>query len=306
MNVFHHTSEAAGKIKNAVVTTGSFDGVHIGHKLIINRLNEIARDIDGESVLITFYPHPRQVLYPEQKDLKLINSQEEKIELLRKAGLDHLIIIPFSVDFSKTTSRDFVVDMLIGHLKAKVIVVGHNHHFGHARQGDYSYLDALSREFGFDVEEIPLKLIENETVSSTKIRKALKEGNIQRANAYLDHQYILKGKLYEGKFLAPHFDEPIVGIEIPGPEKLIPPPGIYAGNLLVDDRWLKSMTFVMDMPDGSRQTENLLIYDKLRPSEQIATLYFYKLVWAGNPSNNGEMNASVLEEAREMVEDLIY
>lgn len=306
MNVFHHTSEAAGKIKNAVVTTGSFDGVHIGHKLIINRLNEIARDIGGESVLITFYPHPRQVLYPDQKDLKLINSQEEKIELLRKAGLNHLIIIPFSVDFSKTTSRDFVVDMLIGHLNAKVIVVGHNHHFGHARQGDYSYLDVLSKEFGFDVEEIPLKLIENETVSSTKIRKALKEGNIQRANAYLDHQYILKGKLYEGKHLAPHFNEPIVGIQIPGPEKLIPPPGIYAGNLLVEDQWLKSMTFVIDMPDGSRQTENVMIYDKLRPAGQTATLYFYKLVWAGNPASNGEMNASVLEEAREMVEDLIY
>jgi riboflavin kinase / FMN adenylyltransferase len=306
MNVYHHTFEAAGKIKNAVVTTGSFDGVHIGHKLIINRLNEIAREIEGESVLITFYPHPRKVLYPDQKDLRLINSQEEKIELLRKAGLDNLIIIPFSIDFSKTTSRDFVVDMLIDHLNAKVIVVGHNHHFGHARQGDYSYLDALSREFDFEVEEIPLKLIENETVSSTKIRKALKEGNIQRANAYLDHQYILKGKLYEGKCISPHPDQPILGIEIPEAEKLIPPPGIYACNLLAEGQWLKSMTFVIEMPGNIRQIENLLIYDKLMPSGQTATLYFHKMVWAGNPANNGEMNANVLEEAREMVEDLIY
>ncbi len=306
MKVFHHTEEAAGKIKNAVVTTGSFDGVHIGHKLIINRLNEIAREIGGESVLITFYPHPRKVLYPEQKDLRLINSQQEKIELLRKAGLDNLIIIPFSIEFSKTTSRDFVLDMLINHLRAKVIVVGHNHHFGHARQGDYSYLHALSRENGFGVEEIPLKLIENETVSSTKIRKALKEGNIQRANAYLDHQYIVMGKLHKGELLKHQTGEAAIGVEITAPEKLIPPPGIYAGNLHVGGQWLKAMTFIIENAAGEKKIENQLIYDSLELKGQEGGLYFHKLVWAGNPANNGEMSEEVLEEAKEMVEELIY
>ena len=306
MKVYHHTEEAVGKIKNAVVTTGSFDGVHIGHKLIINRLNEIAGEIGGESVLITFYPHPRKVLYPEQKDLRLINSQEEKIELLRKAGLDNLIIIPFSIEFSKTTSRDFVLDMLIGHLQARVIVVGHNHHFGHAREGDYSYLHTLSRENGFDVEEIPLKLIENETVSSTKIRKALKEGNIQRANAYLDHQYIVIGKLFDGELLKQHTGEASIGIEITAPEKLIPPPGIYAGNLHVEGQWLKAMTFITENAFGEKKIENQLVYDSLEPAGQVGSLYFHKLVWAGNPANNGEMNDAVMAEAREMVEDLIY
>ncbi len=306
MKVFYHTAEAAGKIRNAVVTTGSFDGVHVGHKLIINRLNEIAKEIDGESVLITFYPHPRKVLYPDQTDLRLINSQEEKIELLRKAGLDNLIVIPFSIEFSKTTSHDFVMNMLIGHLDARVIVVGHNHHFGHARQGDYSYLHALSREVGFDVEEIPLKLIENETVSSTKIRKALKEGNIQRANAYLDHQYIVIGKLYQGVLVNKHINDPAVGIEITAPEKLIPPPGIYAGNLFVNDQWLKVMTFIIETPSGEKKIESHLIYDNLQAAGQEATLYFYKLVWSGNPSNNGEMNKAVVDEAKELVEDLIY
>ncbi len=306
MKVFNHTSEAKGKIKNAVVTTGSFDGVHIGHKLIINRLNQIAKEIDGESVLITFDPHPRKVLYPDQKDLKLINSQEEKIALLRKAGLDNLVIIPFSLEFSQTSSRDFVVDLLISHLNAKVIVVGHNHHFGHARQGDYTYLDALSREFDFGVEEIPLKLIENETVSSTKIRKAIKEGNIQRANAYLDHQYIVIGQVYRGSNLSVICDEPSVGIEITTAEKLIPPPGIYAGNMLVDNTWLKSMSFIIETPNSGKKIENLLIYDDLSFAGQTATLYFHKLVWSGNPACNGEMSKSVLLEAREMVEDLIY
>lgn len=306
MKVYHHTSEAAGKIPNAVVTTGSFDGVHVGHKMIIQRLNQIAREINGESVLITFYPHPRQVLYPEQKDLKLINSQEEKIELLSKAGLDNLIILPFSVEFSKTTSRDFVMHMLIEHLQAKVIVVGHNHHFGHARQGDYSYLHTLSREVGFEVEEIPLKLIENETVSSTKIRKALKEGNIQRANAYLDHQYIIKGFLYAGKLINQSDKQPLIGIQVTATEKLIPPPGIYAGNILVEDRWLKVMTFIGADKSGHKFIENQPIYDSFTLDGQQATLYFYKLVWPGNPANNGEINDRVVEEAREMVEELIY
>ncbi len=306
MNVYHHTAEAAGKIKNAVVTTGSFDGVHIGHKLIINRLNEIADEIDGESVLITFFPHPRKVLYPEQKDLKLINSQEEKIELLRKAGLDNLIIIPFTLEFSKTTSHDFVTGMLIGDLNAKVVVVGHNHHFGHGREGDYSYLHNLSKNKGFQVEEIPLKLIENETVSSTKIRKALKEGNIQRANAYLDHQYIVKGKLYKDSKLHDSFSESSVGVEITTKEKLIPPPGIYAGNLFVDDNCLKTMSFVLEDDAGNKKLVNQLIYDHIEAAGKEGTLYFYKLIWSGNPFGNGASIDQVMEEAREMVEDLIY
>ncbi len=306
MKVYYGTLEASGKIKNAVVTTGSFDGVHIGHKLIIDRLNEMAREIDGESVLITFNPHPRKVLYPEQTDLMLINSQEEKIELLRKAGLDNLIIIPFSLEFSKTTPGEFVAEMLVGHLGAKIIVVGHNHHFGHARQGDYSYLHQLSRELDFHVEEIPLQVIENETVSSTKIRKAIKEGSIQRANAYLDHQYIIIGDLYQFSEL-PHMSGlTTIGIKVSAREKLIPPPGIYAGNLFCDGQWLKSMTFVLDDVEGNHQVVNYLIYDALDPHGKRGCVYFYKQVWSGNPANGDEMTPEIIDEAKEMVEDLIY
>ncbi len=306
MNVYYHTAEAAGKIHDAVVTTGSFDGVHVGHKLIINRLNEIAKDIGGESVLITFYPHPRKVLYPDQENLKMINSQEEKIELLRKAGLQNLVIIPFSLEFSRTTSHDFVVNMLIGHLGARVIVVGHNHHFGYARKGDYSYLHHLSRDLGFGVEEIPLKMIENETVSSTKIRKALVEGNIQRANAYLDHQYIIMGKLYAGKPIPGDSGLPSLGINLTADEKLIPPPGIYATNVMLEEKCLKSMTFVWYDSDGLARVESALLYDELAVAGQQATLYFYKRVMESNPAGNGGMDPMVVEEAREMVEDLIY
>jgi riboflavin kinase / FMN adenylyltransferase len=304
MKVFNSIAEAAGKIQNAVVTTGSFDGVHIGHKIIIDRLNQIARDIGGESVLITFYPHPRKVLYPEQKDLKLINSQQEKEGLLRKAGLDNLIVIPFSLEFSKTSSHDFVKWILIGQLQARVVVIGHNHHFGHNRQGDYSYLHALGQELDFRVEEIPLKDIENETVSSTKIRKALKEGNIQRANAYLDHQYIIAGQLEVNQAAPAVPGFPTIGIRIEEEEKLIPPPGIYATNLLIGSDWKKSMSLVMDTGNGLARVETHPLYETLELEGKTATLYFYKKVAEGISGEH--WRAGLLEQAREMVEDLIY
>ncbi len=306
MRVFNSTGEASGKIKKAVVTTGSFDGVHIGHKVIINRLNQIAKDINGESVLITFYPHPRKVLYPEQKDLRLINSQEEKIELLQKAGLNNLIIIPFSHEFSKTSSHDFITNILVGELHAEVIVVGHNHHFGHNRMGDYSYLDTLSQQYGFKVEEIPLLDIENETVSSTKIRKALFEGNIQRANAYLDHQYIIHGRMSDMHVLNTQYNISVFTMFISEEEKLIPPTGIYATNLKINDQWCKSMTMISKKEDDKVQIINHLLYDNLHTDQLTGTLYFYKKVSdtdvledPGNPEVD-------LKEAKEMVEDLIY
>lgn len=305
MRVFYQTDEAAGKINRPVVTTGSFDGVHIGHKVIINRLNQLARDIQGESVLITFHPHPRKVLYPEQTDLKLINTQIEKIDLLRKAGLDNLIVIPFSIEFSKTTSHDFITRILIEQLGAKIVVVGHNHHFGHNREGDYSYLHSLSREFDFNVEEIPLQDIENETVSSTKIRKALFEGNIQRANAYLDHQYIMHGDLIDRQIEIKGTHYPALGIIIPEQEKLIPPPGIYATNLINDGDCQKAMTLIS--AEGEPQLIlTMLLDDGTRQASDKGTLYFYKKVSDIDFYLEHEKINNCYAPVREMVEDLIY
>lgn len=305
MKVFFQPSEATGKIRNAVVTTGSFDGVHVGHKVIINRLNQIAREMNGESVLITFHPHPRKVLYPEQKDLKLINTQEEKIDLLRKAGLDNLIIVPFTIDFSKTTSHEFVTSILIGALDANVIVVGHNHHFGHNREGDYSYLHLLSKQLGFIVEEIPLQDIENETVSSTKIRKALFEGNMQRANAYLDHQYIIHGSLTVTEIPLTENALQTFSMAIPEKEKLIPPPGIYATNLLVNNEFFKSMTLISQMHDTDIVQSHLL-YDNHSPDMTTGTLYFHKKVSDLDIIKDRDKTINCLDAVKEMVEDLIY
>jgi riboflavin kinase/FMN adenylyltransferase len=230
-------------IKNPVVTVGSFDGVHLGHKVIIDRLNNIAKKINGESVLISFYPHPRKVLYPDTigKELNLINSQKEKILQLDKAGLNHLIIIEFTKEFSQITSQKFVEEILLQKIHASSIIVGFNHHFGHNREGDYSYLYNLAKNRNFKVEEIPEQDLENETVSSTIIRKALKEGRIQRANAYLDHLFICIGKLLEGSAECRKIGFPTLKFNIEEDVKLIPFPGVYAISLEYENKRFRGM-----------------------------------------------------------------
>jgi riboflavin kinase/FMN adenylyltransferase len=229
MNIYRSFEEARG-IRNPVVTTGSFDGVHIGHKTILKRLKALAELHNGESVLITFDPHPRKVLYPETagKDLKLINSQQEKLELLSKAGLDNVIIIEFTREFSRITSEQFVRVFLHGILNARVVVVGFNHHFGFNKEGDYKHLWDWQEKYKFYAEEIPEQEVENETVSSTKIRKAISEGYIQRANAYLDHYYIVIGQPEKmANELAANLPV-LYSVPVTEECKLLPSPGIYA------------------------------------------------------------------------------
>lgn len=313
MQVHYGFDQAVG-IKNPVITTGSFDGVHIGHKTIINRINEIARGINGESVLITFYPHPRKVLYPETagKDLMFISSQKEKIELLRKAGVDHLIIVKFTIDFSKTTSEQFIRDILVGKLGAKFIVVGFNHHFGHNRQGDYEYLYNLSQELGFGVEEIPEQDIQHETVSSTTIRKAIKDGRIQRANAYLDHQYIIIGALGKGTHFFRDIDFPTLTVQIEEAGKLIPPNGIYAVGIQWNGLQYKAMAVVWrdeeddHHADGVPNVEvHINDFDQKFPDDD-ATLYFHKQILFDVDLHNTEKLKKQLSIGKTSVDELIY
>jgi len=230
------------EIASPVVTVGSFDGVHVGHRVIIGRLNDLARQVDGSSVLITFHPHPRMVLYPDSsgKDLKLINSQEEKISLLEETGLDHLIIMEFTMDFARTSSDYFVEHYLVGLLHAHTIVVGFNHFFGHRREGSFTSLYEARERFAFRVEEIPEQEIQNETVSSTRIRKALKEGNIQRANAYLEHYYMISGCMEPLPEQEKLYAYPGIQIRVNDPLKLLPPTGGYAASYIIEDRYEKA------------------------------------------------------------------
>ena len=181
--------ESAKEIKNPVVTIGSFDGVHVGHKAILQRLNELAKQYDGESVVITFEPHPRKVLYPETigKNLWLITSYDEKLKLLAELGVDNVIVVEFTKEFSKITNEQFVKEFLYDILKVKVVVAGFNHHFGFNKEGNYKQLQNWQEKYGFCVEEVPVQKIEHEIVSSEKIRLAINEGNIQKAKALLGY-----------------------------------------------------------------------------------------------------------------------
>ncbi|MDF1575172.1 MAG: FAD synthetase [Bacteroidales bacterium] len=233
-------------IPSPVVTVGSFDGVHVGHRAIIRRLNALAREVQGSSVLITFHPHPRMVLYPDSagKDLKLINSRSEKILLLEEAGLDFLIIMEFTNDFARTSSDDFVEHYLVGFLHAHTIVVGFNHYFGHNKEGSFKSLYRARKRFGFRVEEIPEQEIQHEAVSSTKIRKALEEGNIQRANAYLEHHYMIQASLEPLPEHEAVPGQPCYRIPVSDPVKLIPPEGAYAASYLCKGQYKKALVYI--------------------------------------------------------------
>lgn len=220
-------------IKRPVVTLGMFDGAHIGHQSILKQLNTIAQNIDGESVLITFNPHPRMVLQPNC-DLKFLNTLQEKEEILRQFELEHLIIQEFTKDFSQVTSVEFVKNLLVDKIKIDTLVIGYDHHFGKNREGNFEQLQVLSKEFGFNL--IQLEAIEENdvAVSSTKIRNALNKGNIEYANKALNYNYPLSGKVVHGDKIGRTLGFPTANLEV-DPNKLIPKDGVYAVDVFVDD-----------------------------------------------------------------------
>ncbi|CAN5473552.1 bifunctional riboflavin kinase/FAD synthetase [soil metagenome] len=215
-------------VKNPVVTTGTFDGVHLGHQKIISRLKDVAKQEQGETVLLTFYPHPRMVLFPDDNELKLLNTQQEKIQLLENYGVDHLIIYPFTKEFSRLTSVEFVRNILVNSIQTKRLIIGYNHHFGRNREGSFEHLKEFGPIYGFDVEEIPAKDIDSIEVSSTKIREALQSGDVETASAYLGHNYSLTGKVIKGQQLGRTIGYPTANIFVEDKYKLIPADGVYA------------------------------------------------------------------------------
>jgi riboflavin kinase/FMN adenylyltransferase len=313
MKIFYDLDNLSS-IKNPVVTTGSFDGVHIGHKTILNRLNEIASNISGESVLITFHPHPRKVLFPDSagKTLLLINSQKEKIELLRKTGIDNLVILNFTREFSEISSIDFIRNILVAKLKAKKVVIGFNHHFGHNREGDFEYLYELGQYYNFGVEEIPEQDIHNETVSSTLIRKALLEGKIQRANAYLDHHYIIISELFHGSETCRKINFSTLRVKIDEENKLVPCDGVYAVNVLIDGEYFKGILNIKNsLPLEIRKIEEILIDIHLFDFEnkllgKTATVFFAKRIRDELDFVNAEEMEKQLKSDLAEVNELIY
>lgn len=223
--------------KNPVVTTGTFDGVHLGHRAIIRRLKESANKIKGETVIITFDPHPRVVLFPQDQSIKLIITREEKIELLEKAGIDHLIIHPFTKEFASLSSDEFIEKILVKQIGTKRLVIGYDHHFGKNREGSFEKLKEKGIEFGFEVEEIPAQEIDHISVSSTKIRHAIETGDIETANSYLGYHFMINGKVKPGNKLGRTIGFPTANILIDDPFKIIPGRGVYAVRILYNNTY---------------------------------------------------------------------
>ncbi len=215
-------------IKNPVLTIGTFDGVHLGHKKILHQLNTESTKINGESVLFTFFPHPRMIIFPDSHGLKLIQTQDEKIEKLKKYGLQNIIILPFTKEFSNLTAKQFVEDILVEKLKIKKIVIGHDHQFGKNREGSFDFLKKMSLQFDFEVIEIPAQEIDEVNISSTRIRNAIENGQIEIANRYLGDAFELNGIVIKGKQLGRTIGYPTANILINSEIKIIPKIGVYA------------------------------------------------------------------------------
>ncbi len=250
-------------IKNVVVTIGTFDGVHLGHKVIINQLKKAAQELSGESVLLTFFPHPRMVVFPDDNELKLLNTIEERKELLEKAGIDHLIIHPFSKAFSRLTALEFVRDILVNRLNVKKLVIGYDHHFGRNREGSFEDLVEFGEVYGFSVEEIPAKDIQQINVSSTKIRTSLLAGEIHAATQFLGYPYFISGTVVKGDKIGREIGFPTANIKPDETYKLIPKNGVYAVKVIVNEKEYEGMLNIGIRPTfkGINQTIEVNIFD---------------------------------------------
>ena len=210
----------------SIITIGTFDGVHLGHQVILKKLVSIATQEKLQAVLLTFFPHPRMVLQKET-NLKLINTIEEKKQLLQKIGIQKIVVLPFTKEFSRLTALEFVRDILVHQLHIKTIIIGYDHRFGRNREATIDDLKVFGKTFNFEVIEIDAQLVEEVTVSSTKIRKALENGNITKANQFLGYPYMISGQVVKGKNIGKTLGFPTANIQVKEDYKLIPKNGVY-------------------------------------------------------------------------------
>ncbi|MBK8845314.1 MAG: bifunctional riboflavin kinase/FAD synthetase [Bacteroidetes bacterium] len=249
MHIYHSVSECNTPTQT-IVTIGTFDGVHLGHKTLIQELNKIAFESSLTAVILTFNPHPRLVIFPDDNGLQLLNTLEEKIELFRTSGVQHLIIHPFTKEFSRLSSADFVRNILHNQLKVKKLIIGHDHHFGRNRQGSIAELEELAPLYDFEVTQLNEVTIGNTVISSTKIRNALLDGKVEVANKYLGYSYALTGAVIHGKKLGRTLGFPTANMAVVN-TKLIPSNGVYAVTVTIND---EPITYYGLLSIGNRPT----------------------------------------------------
>lgn len=247
---------------HTVVTIGTFDGVHVGHRKIIRKLVANANANNLRSTILTFFPHPRMVLQ-QSSDLKLLNTLDEKKEILAATGLEQLIIHPFTIEFSRMTAEEYVKDVLVGALQAKKVIIGYDHRFGRNRTATIEDLKVYGERYGFDVEQISVEEVDEVSVSSTKIRKALAVGDIETANQYLGYSYMLSGIITRGKGLGRQLEFPTANLHIEEPYKLVPENGVYVVKSQLGSREVFGMMNIGYNPtvDGKEKTIEVHFFD---------------------------------------------
>lgn len=242
--------------KNPVLTIGTFDGLHLGHRKIISRLRDIADRIDGETVIFTFDPHPRKIVAPLEKNLRLLTTLDEKIKLFEKSGVDHLIIFPFTSEFAQLTYSEFVEQVLVGKINTKCLVVGYDHRFGKDREGGFDFLKNCSEKFGFQIEKLDVLIMNESNISSTKIREAIQQGDFETANSFLGYPFVLQGTVVEGKKLGRHIQFPTANIEASDPDKIIPGYGVYIVNVEIQNEMFEGMLNIGIRPTINNNADN--------------------------------------------------
>lgn len=259
----YHTIDDFSKLQNAIVTSGTFDGVHLGHQRILQRLSEVAEKYQGETVVITFWPHPRLVLYPNDDTLKVLNTFEEKAELLKGHGVKHLLRIPFTKEFAQLSSQEFIEQVLVRKIGTTKLVIGYDHRFGKNREGSFEQLKINGPRYGFDVEEIPRHEVDHVGVSSTKIRKALIEGDIETATHFLGRPYAISGRVIKGEKLGRILGFPTANIDVDAHYKLIPAEGIYGVKVVYAENPYDGMLYIGNRPTvgGSKRSIEVNIFD---------------------------------------------
>lgn len=278
--------------QNPVLTIGTFDGVHLGHRKIIDRLRLLAKKINGESVIFTFDPHPRKVVAPTESNLRILTTLDEKTELFAQAGIDHLVIYPFTPEFAQLSYEQFVEQILVEQIHTKYLVVGYDHKFGKNRQGDFEFLKDCAARLGFQIEKLDVLLMNESNVSSTKIREAIQRGDFETANSFLGYPFALHGTVVEGQKIGRKIQYPTANVETSDPDKIIPGFGVYAVKARIQEQWYNGMLNIGNRPTVNNNADHrsievhlfdfeadiygapieLVFYKKLREEQKFSSI----------------------------------